>query len=328
MAIVYTTGTINEPDAGSVGQAMAEQIRDDFSAHAAWELVEEFTPASGAVCWYVFKCLSSASGLSDDFYVVLGRTMSTGELRFGLCEEYDAGTHTMSKYTVYLDTGNQDVASDGTWAGAFGLSTSPFPATNGHASYATWVPGGTSTKWWLILADDSFVFAANGPSNGYVHIGAYEWFGETANLLPVMLSGSHCHAGIGYMTRNPDCAGLNISAAYISSVFSLKCGNGAGPLGLSPPNLLPLGFQGYWQADDKHLGGFRSVAEVGIIHEYVTPNSIPVVGYVVGKQKNMRFSGQPTPVGFAFGDAFALNGTLWVPYLPGDGRIWNTGVSV
>jgi hypothetical protein len=38
MASQYTTGTINQPDSGSVGQAMVEKIRDDVSAHAAWDL--------------------------------------------------------------------------------------------------------------------------------------------------------------------------------------------------------------------------------------------------------------------------------------------------
>jgi hypothetical protein len=33
------------------------------------------------------------------------------------------------------------------------------------------------------------------------------------------------------------------------------------------------------------------------------------------------------PGGFAFGDAFAMNGTLWVPWRPDWGMIFDTGVA-
>jgi hypothetical protein len=82
----YTTGTINQPDAGSLGLAMAERIRDDLTAHAAWDLVEEFTPAGGAARFYVMRCLAASNGLGSDFFLVMGRTLANGELRFAICE--------------------------------------------------------------------------------------------------------------------------------------------------------------------------------------------------------------------------------------------------
>ena len=33
------------------------------------------------------------------------------------------------------------------------------------------------------------------------------------------------------------------------------------------------------------------------------------------------------PQGFAFGDAYAMSGRLWVPYEPVDTRVWDTGVA-
>ena len=68
MASTFNTGTINQPDAGSVGLAMAEKIRDELVAHAAYDLVEEFLPASGLVRWYVFKALAAQTGLPSDYY--------------------------------------------------------------------------------------------------------------------------------------------------------------------------------------------------------------------------------------------------------------------
>src|SRR4051794_24897223 len=100
MPSAYTTGTINQPDAGSVGLAMVERIRDDVSAHVAWDLVEEFTATSGTVRWYVLRCLGSANGLGSDFYLVIGRILATGELRFSICEGYNPATHTMTYFAT------------------------------------------------------------------------------------------------------------------------------------------------------------------------------------------------------------------------------------
>jgi hypothetical protein len=51
------------------------------------------------------------------------------------------------------------------------------------------------------------------------------------------------------------------------------------------------------------------------------------MGWALGKQKRWRVTNQSAPVGFAFGDAYALDGRLWVPFLPSDPRMWDTGVA-
>src|SRR3954447_11182276 len=123
MAIVFTTGTINQPDAGSVGLAMVERIRDDVVAHVAWDLVEEFTPAASAVRWYVFKCLASQSGLPSDYYVVIGRTLATGELRMFMCETYNAASHIATNYAPASAAATFQYDSLGRYTPDFTLST-------------------------------------------------------------------------------------------------------------------------------------------------------------------------------------------------------------
>lgn len=318
MAIIFTTGTINQPDAGSVGLAMADKIRDDVVAHAAWDLVEEFTPAAGTMRWTVFKCLTAVSGLPRDFHVVLGRILSTGELRFHICENYTAAGHMMQYFaTVPASVSSHD---------AFGreIATFSIPATTptgagGQPKYLYWVPGGTSTKWWLTVDNDGFTVAFNGAANAFVHIGAFTPLTQMVWDMPLMVMGSSDN--YGYLVSNPAVANLVNTYSFCRQTES---GGGVG-FNLGPR----LGFEGLWQYNDKLQSNQRAVAEQGIIMTAQPGGAdyAQVYGYAVGKQKRMRISNQTMPAGVAFGDAFALNGRLWVPYLPSLGKIWDTGVA-
>lgn len=323
MASAFTTGTINQPDTGSLGLAMAERIRDDVIAHAAWDLVEEYTPASSTVRWYVLKCLGSANGLGSDFFVVMGRTLATGELRFALCEEYNAASHTMQYFgTRSINGGTQMDASGRLPSSAtYTLTTSPFSNSNQTPSYHAWAPSGTSTKWWIITADDTLTIAFNGAANGFIHVGAYFPLDQLGNSFPIQIIG---HSdGNGVITRNPAVAGATLN----SYLYALMM-NGGGSQ--SPGYSVALGFEGPWQYNDKLQNSMRPVAEVGMtLTSYPgQPDWSAVYGYALGKQKRMRRSLQSSmPGGFSFGDAFAMGGTLWVPWLPTFGIIFDTGVA-
>lgn len=318
MAIQFTTGTINQPDAGSVGLAMVEKIRDDLIAHAAWDLVEEFTPASGTMRWYIFKCLATSSGLPRDFHVCVGRILSTGELRFYICESYTTAGHMMQYYAA--------IAGAGTTYDALGRETAtyPIPATTpttagGQPKHMVWIPSGTSTKWWLTVDDDGFTVAFNGASNGFVHVGAFTPLTQMEWEMPLQIVGSV--ENNGFLVSNPAMA--NVVGGY-SNARTMEGG------GSTTNNYGPqLGFQGLWQYNDKLQNNQRAIAEQGIVMAS-QPGQVDyaqVYGYVVGKQKRIRVSDKAMPAGIAFGDAFVLNGKLWVPYLPTLGKIWDTGVA-
>ena len=99
MGSTFSTGTINQPDAGSVGLAMIEKIRDDIVAHPAWDLVEEYqVPTTGLGRWYVFKCDFVQSGLPNDFFVIMWRTLGSGEIRMCICEGYNSVTHVATHF--------------------------------------------------------------------------------------------------------------------------------------------------------------------------------------------------------------------------------------
>jgi hypothetical protein len=318
----YTTGTINQPDAGSLGLAMAERIRDDLTAHAAWDLVEEFTPAGGAARFYVMRCLAASNGLGSDFFLVMGRTLANGELRFAICEAYNAAAHQMQYYgagDISLPT-TMDALGRLPVGSVYTLGATNLTGGTGMASYLSWVPSGTSTKWWIIAADDTVSIAFNGASNSFVHAGAYIPLDQLGNAFPIQIIGGLTPDG--YMTRNPAVANVTLA----SYGYALKF-NGGGSS--SSSYLVPLGFQGQWQYNDKLQNNQRPVAEVGMqMMSYPGKSDwTTVYGYALGKQKRMRFSNQSMPGGFAFGDAFAMNGTLWVPWRPDWGMIFDTGVA-
>lgn len=315
MALAYTTGTISQPDAGSVGLAMVDKIRDDVVAHAAWELVEEYTAGSGTCRWTVLKCLAASSGLSADFFVVISRTLATGELRFFICEGYNAGSHLASFY-ARNSTPSTTFDSLGRDPTTFTLGTTPSSGTSGNPVYQQWVPSGTSTKWWIIVDNDGFTVAFNGASNAFVHVGAYVPLTELANTLPVQIIGYNSQTGA--LTRNPAVASLT----SVTSTPALVIRGGGSTLGGYGPL---LGFQGDLRYTDKLQNNMRPVAEQGIVMDDTT-DSRQQNGWALGKQKRMRVGISP-PAGVAFGDAYAMNGTLWVPYLPSDARVWDTGVA-
>lgn len=327
MAKTFTTGTINAANAGAVGAAMFDQIRDDLVAHAAWDLVEEFIPAS-IMKWRVFKCLAAQSGLPVDFYVTFGLTIATGEIRAAIHEGYNAGTHTMSLYSQNSGSRSSSTllaydASGRQTTHTFVLSTSPWGGSLPGPRPVHWLPNSVSTKWWIIVDSDMLYIAFNGAVNAWMGFGAYDWLGSIANACPLM----HCGSTGGFytgITRNPACISGNFG--HYATTCLISPGGGVGA-----PNTGILGFPMRLDFNDKLVNDKRAVCELGILldNEFSVAhvNSSENIGTVLGKLKGLRYGVNP-PGGVAFGDAYAHNGTLWVPWLPTDGRIFDTGVAV
>jgi hypothetical protein len=317
MAIAFTTGTINAANAGAVGLAMAEKIRDDVVAHIAWELVEEYTPASSLVTWYVFKCLAAQSGLPNDFFVVMGRTIGSGELRVALCEGYNSSTHVMSFHGIkYQGGAAQPYDSLGRRSNTYTLTTAVIPVASPNPGYHFWIPSGVSTKWWITVDNDGFSVAFNGASNEFFHVGAYIPLSPIPNDLPLTSYGSQSSGSAthGFVTRNPALASLTAKDSGLNVL-----GYGAA-----------LGYAGPLNYNDKLHLDMRPVAELGItMYQPSGVSDTELVGGIIGKHKRIRAGANSTsPAGFAFGDAYVLQGRLWVPYLPTDNRLWDTGVAV
>lgn len=314
MALTFTTGTISQADAGSVGLAMLEQIRDDVTAHPAWELVEEYEPGSSAIKYCVLKCLATESGLPSDFFAIIARTKSNGELRFAVAEDYNSGTHTMKYYSETPSTNTYD--AEGRATSSYTLGAAQWGGTAGNPHYGhAWNPNAVSSKYWAVAAEDGFTVAFNGTTNTFVHLGAFTPLSILDWPMPIQIISPTIQ---GNLTRNPAVADLVNPFSYARIVDA----------GGSTSRL--LGFPGSLRYNDKLQDNNRPMAEVAITMSAMPGQSswAEVYGWAVGKQRRMRATNYDAPpAGFAFGDAFVLNGSLWVPYHPGDSRLWDTGVA-
>ena len=318
MASIFTTGTINQPDAGSVGLAMVERIRDDITANPAWELVEEFTAAAGTCRWYVFRCLATESGLPRDFYWVIARILGTGELRMFACEEYDSATNTVRGYGPY--TYYQVYAYDA--AGRLDQEVilgaqPPGNMSGNNPIYHGWTPSGTSTKWWIIAAEDQVIVAFNGAQNGYFDVGAYIPLTQTLIDMPIHMAGDQ--DGYGRITNNPVVANISHPGGALTYI-----GGGGPSVGSSD---VPLGFMGDLRYNDALQNGQRPVSEMGMNLMIYNQGDQEVQGQALGKRKRMRYTVGAVQAGLAFGDAYVLENRLWVPYRPDDPRLFDTGVA-
>jgi hypothetical protein len=162
------------------------------------------------------------------------------------------------------------------------------------------------------------VVAFNGAANAFVWLGAFTPLAQLPIDMPLMLASSRSQTGA--ITRNPAVPG-QATNAYSGSGLEAYTGGGSTPSGYL------LGFPGDLRYDDALNGDLRVLAEQGVaLDNKGWAESPSARGWAVGKQKGFRV-GQNMPSGFAFGDAFEMNGTLWVPYHPSDARLWDTGVA-
>jgi len=163
----------------------------------------------------------------------------------------------------------------------------------------------------LIVNEDGFTVAFNGAANSFFSVSAYIPLAQFPIDLPLLNLGSSGNWGI---SRNPSVAGGN-ARGYALTIDSA---------------LWALGFYGRFDVNDRLQGNKRVVAELAVrlAANYNGAMQDPADwGSSLGKYKNLRF-GTPGshPVTFSFGDAYVINGTLWVPYHPSDSRVWDTGV--
>ena len=332
MATVHYNGTLSgAANAAALGTLIAEKIRDELVAHAAWELVEEYSP--GTAVHYVFRCLASANDLTDDFYLIMTRTISTGLLSFFVSEGYNSGTHVVSLYPTtnatqsssnthtYDSDGRQTSQTYTLVAGAIGTSAN-------QPRFHSFTPTGTSCQYNFIVYDDGMVWLQHtNPAATWYYCGAYEWLGTAiANDNPVHHQGSaSLVSNPSNITRNP------LVAGGAGSQYACVTRNGPGGGGIDAAELL-----GYAMDVDSKCafqGDVTPVAEYLVIMDsMLSPQgsnpSTDVIGKVAGKWKHMRVgSGQGSS--FVFGDAYDIDGTLWVPhiYTSGTPLLFDTGVA-
>ena len=118
--------------------------------------------------------------------IIMGRTLGNGELRFMICEDYVTGTHTANYYSQAHQYSSQFLYdASGRYGGAPYILGQQQLNQSVAAPYNSWVPSGTSTKWWMVVHPDTWTVAFNGASNGFVHCGLYTPLTQMTITMPV-----------------------------------------------------------------------------------------------------------------------------------------------
>lgn len=130
MAIAFQSTSISGASAAAAGITAQSAIRDALIDHAsgAWTSVEEFDSSGTTIHWVVLKNDKTISLNSADFYLIIGRTVATGQLCFMLGEVYNSGTHTLSSLVPYASSGStgNTILSDFAWAESNGSTPTSF----------------------------------------------------------------------------------------------------------------------------------------------------------------------------------------------------------
>jgi len=328
MSKIFTTGNITEASTILANTALYNQMKSDILAHPNWEHVETITPASVIAVWDVLKCMTPGNGLEQDFYLILGRTVATGTIYCFTVDDWNPTTKAIKGYGFWQNTTGKTYDAEGRLTDTWVLNITPpsqsgvLPLSGVYASTATTI------KWWVIVDDDYFCVAMNGSPNHFFHGGTYIPLTLLQTDAPIF-SSQYKQTGTGndgYITRHPAMAGLTNQK---SSALAAYCGGSMTSSGQGYTEA--LGWLGYDNRFADPLNDNKRHANQVAINLYLNPITDQAIhGYGIGKHPpdRMRHLGSQIPSGsIVWGDTYTLEGKLWVPFLPTDMRIWNTGVA-
>lgn len=274
MALTFTTTTPSAASVAAVAAIIQSAWRDALTAHAsgAWTLVEEWDSAGGTIHHVVVKNSTSVSAVGVDFYVVISRRVSDGEIRVAVGEGYTTGGHVLSTYAA-RNAAAAAINANGTFTASSyslaatlpGIGGSGSEPTTGYTSTA--VPGASTCKCTTYVTEKMAIlshYLASG--NAMTFCAAVGGFGDSLIQAPSvdqpiigMADLVYPQIGNAALTRHP------VEAADATMRY---------PQQLYPPaviNFPNVGLNqmavrcGNYYGGDRYQGGRVAACEVGII---------------------------------------------------------------
>ncbi len=313
MAVTFTSGTISQASSALAGAALQSAFRDALVAITGYTLVEEYNP--GTNNWVVIKLASATSGLSTDLYIIVGRVVSTGDIRVMMCEAYNSGTHLMSKVALLNTSAAQTVAADQTSTLTFTLGTAAMPSGAGAPAAKGALPP-ASCKWSLCADQLGAIFSWQvGAGSTCVHAACVTSLvvsPATNDPVPAILTDctvSGTSSSGGGSTRHPLVTPGSVTWAFgTGGCFSTPVfdnyadfANGTNDAGYSHPDLFS--------------GGVPYASRLRIL-QAAGSSIAQTVGRSRGTVRNLRaITDLPVTV---FGDTFIIDSVTWsVVYVSG-----------
>lgn len=306
MAIVSANTNISGASAAASAATFQTLLRDALVAHpsGAWTLEEEFDSSSGNIHWVVIKNTATVSGELLDFYLVIGRFVSTGQMIFFVCETYTTGTHVCGKYPPGWGTG-QVVAADGSYAGTFTLATA-FPSGASQPDASVIFTCLAAFKYIYAIDSSYFILSTN------IFSGPY-YFGYGTSFTSIPDPGFIITGAIGIWQSLSGNGGVRFTRHLVPSsqiVHQAWSSNPPGFLTLENPRwaLSPYSIPDRLQnsvavASRIWVVMFSSFYTVG----FQTPD---ISGALRGVLRNVRYALVPTSA--AYGDTVVVDGRKFV----------------
>lgn len=302
MAIVFQSTSISGASAAVSGATAQSAIRDALVNHpsGAWTLVEEFDSAGASVHWVVLKNSTAISGVGSDFFVCIGRLVSTGQLCVMVGEIYTAPTHNLNTFAPISGTSTNTILPDGSFSAGTGpgspssyvlgaalptnASANPFAPTNTPAATMRFVP--IVEKDYAIVSINTNTFYVGAltdlivPAPGLVAaipIGCFDLFSSN---------------NVGSLTRHPIDAA--IAPLQVASSHGIQPIN-SGLLAAIQRQALDTGI---YLNSDRYQGNRVAASELAAImigsNVNTGPNNTAVkLGGIRGKFKNVRVTTYP-----------------------------------
>jgi len=178
----YQTGTINSATPAAAAMGILDAA---LEAHPAWEFIEQVV--SGAATARVYRNIALVSGLPNDFYVVISRDTDAGNMRFSICETWDA----VGKLLVRYAPAQSGTAGAGSYQviqadGSVGPTGQAFPSANVLlAQPIDPMLVSTAFPYYLSITNHRICYAHR--NVGWVYAGAYESLPNYYDPYPIVL---------------------------------------------------------------------------------------------------------------------------------------------
>ncbi len=176
MAIEYQNISIGEVSAAAAAAVAQDTLRDALLDHAsgAWTLDEEFDSSGSTIHWVAIKNDHTLSGEAVDFWVIIGRIASSGDMAIFVGEEYTAAANLLQKIAPRSDNtgyilGSNYYSSNGSDIKTFTLGTS-LPSANGEPMANT-IPNAATERLYTIVEADHAILSVN---DKHWYVGAIE----------------------------------------------------------------------------------------------------------------------------------------------------------
>lgn len=323
-----------------------DAIAAQLGTHAAWSFVESVDYVNGTVTQttYVWKNLSTVSGLIKDYYVGFTTYATSGVystqvgVRVTLFEDYNSTTHVAGRFANRGNSTAMTLQSDGSCPYTWTLNTA-LPAGDPNGIHAmTFGPnstnggstqGYTTYRMLAVVSNTTIALMINGINasvQGTLYVGAFDSVLSSAlDPLPLILGGSGSgpngalpnviiNGSVYATTRHPSLGGQSITFANCHTNGAYAQDNNGGQ-------------QGWWESGGT-LGGLQQAGIhpqlggtgdsqaglwipvlVGRATLWTAPNSAPATPSTRGGfHGTLKHIGVAVSATHAFGDTFLVDG--------------------